>query len=128
MLGWFLSWFFGRNFWSLGPFLEFFWNGHRLRLWLRLRLRLRWIKSVLNRLPNIFTYFTDRISNILNIMDNLFTEIFHRVCSINGNMLYGFGSILGSVLNGIGNVSDKPELRKDWGKEERCKNKEFHFD
>lgn len=116
-------WFFCRNLWSFWLFGN--WNRLLGNLWNWNWLG--WIEGLIDGMFDVLFEGSGSIGCFFDLMNDVFAKVLDLMGSINCNIFNGFGSGLSSVLDGIGDVSNKIKLREDWSEEEWGKDEEFHW-
>ena len=81
-----------------------------------------WVKSNGSDLLDILFERYGSVGSLFDIMDDIFADILNRMCTINCDMLNGFGTFFSGVLDCVGEVCDKAKLREDRG-EDKCQPK-----
>ena len=85
-----------------------------------------WIEGLIDGMFDVLFEGSGSIGCFFDLMNDVFAKVLDLMGSINCNIFNGFGSGLSSVLDGIGDVSNKIKLREDWSEEEWGKDEEFH--
>jgi hypothetical protein len=75
------------------------------------------VEGLIDARPNVLADFPNRAHNILSLMENLFPNILNLMRAINCNPFHSLSPIFSSVLDRIGDITNKSKLPKDWSQQ-----------